>query len=513
MKDLSVLIPARNEMFLARTIEDLIQHCEADTEIIAVLDGAWADPPIPQHPMVNVVYLPESIGQRAATNLAARLAQGKYVAKVDAHCSFEQGFDRKMIEFFKEVGDDVVAVPIMRNLWAYDWKCYHCGWKKYQGPTPKECGQCGKSDKIRRKMMWVGKERPQSVSYCFDAEPHFQYGESYKHTQEYKMGVIVGYKLMIDFSPLSSDSLAQVMTNPLGGTKPSSITGIIELLTDLTRSHHFTVLPNSSRLWEDMTSNTMSFPSVDDGWGFGTQQINFIRDKAEMERIAALPILTDVVNYGYILASSTGNGTNQPSISETVCEGFLSELSTVTVTPLINSSLEDPTTRRTLHSDTLNKFNRVLGGEFIYSEIRKCFHNGSVALVPIYDKNYTETMSLQGSFFMASREKFWQWELSDEKLGNWGNQGIEVACAAWLSGGRVLVNHKTWYAHMFRTQGGDFGFPWENKGRETDKTKKNVKNKFWDFKHPTQIHPVSWLVEKFWPIPGWTENDLKSIMK
>src|SRR3989344_5342005 len=247
MKDLSILIPARSEMFLARTIQDIIENSEETTEIIAVLDGAWADPPISQHPRVNVIYLPESVGQRKATNLACKLAQGKYVAKVDAHCSFDQGFDRKMVEFFKEVGDDVTAVPVMRNLWAFDWKCYHCGWKKYQGPTPEKCGQCGKSDKIKRKMIWIGKGRPQSTSYAFDSEPHFQYFEDWKHRSQY------------------------------------------------------------------------------------------IKDKAE--------------------------------------------------------------------------------------------------------KGYTETMSLQGSFFMAAREKYWEWELCDDKLGNWGNQGLEVACATWLSGGRVYVNH------------------------------------------------------------------------
>lgn len=25
------------------------------------------------------------------------------------------------------------------------------------------------------------------------------------------------------------------------------------------------------------------------------------------------------------------------------------------------------------------------------------------------------------------------------------------------------------------------------------------------------IHPIHWLVEKFWPVPGWTEEDLQRI--
>ena len=304
-------------MFLAKTIENILENIESDTEIIAVLDGSWSDPPVPQHERVNVIYVPEAIGQRAATNLGVKLSKAKYVMKIDAHCAFDKGFDRKMLELFKEVGDKVTMVPIMRNLHAFDWKCYHCGWKKYQGPTPEKCEACGRTDKIKRKMMWVGKHNPQSTSYCFDSEPHFQYFEDWKHREPY------------------------------------------------------------------------------------------ISDKT--------------------------------------------------------------------------------------------------------DKGYTETMSLQGSCFMATRKLYWKLGLSDEALGSWGNQGIEVACKTWLSGGRVLVNHKTWYAHMFRTQGGDFGFPYPQGGKHVSRTKVRVKNLFWEKKFKYQILPVSWLVEKFMPVPGWTEEDLKKL--
>lgn len=309
MKDLSILIPARNEMFLARTIQDALEHIEADTEIIAVLDGKWADPPVAQNERVNIIYVPSPIGQRAATNLAARNAKGKYLMKVDAHCSFDQGFDRKMIE---DMQPDWTCVPTMRNLWAFDWKCYHCGWKKYQGPTPTECPDCKKTDKIRRKMIWQGKIRPQSNSYCFDSEPHFQY------------------------------------------------------------FNEFTKRP----------------------------------------------------------------------------EG---------------------------------------GG------------------------NLTETMSLQGSCFMCTAEKYWELGLCDEGFGSWGSQGIEVACKTWLSGGRVMVNHKTWYAHMFRTQGGDFGFPYENRGSAVEAAKEYARKMFFRGEWTGAKYPLSWLVKKFWPVKGWTAEQLKAL--
>lgn len=237
--------------------------------------------------------------------------------KIDAHCSFDKGFDRKMIEAFKETGDNVTMVPIMRNLWAFDWKCYHCGWKKYQSPTPQKCEQCGKSDRVKRKMVWIGKHNPQSTSYCFDSTPHFQYFEDWKHRPKYEA------------------------------------------------------------------------------------------DKKE--------------------------------------------------------------------------------------------------------KGITETMSLQGSCWMLTREKYWELEICDENFGSWGSQGIEVATKTWLSGGSVLVNHKTWYAHMFRTQGGDFGFPYPISTTDQKKAQAFARDLFFNNNWPKQVRPLSWLVEKFWPVKGWTDEDLERL--
>lgn len=320
--DLSILIPARNEMFLSRTIDSIMENIEADTEVIAVLDGAWADPPIPQRERVNIIHVPKSIGQRASTNLAARLSKAKYVMKLDAHCSVDKGFDRKMLEALNVTGDNVTMVPVMRNLWAFDWKCLMCGKKWYQGPTPKKCqetnfkgtGKPCESKKFTRKMRWIGKENPQSTSFCFDSTPHFQYFEDWKHREPYE------------------------------------------------------------------------------------------KDKKE--------------------------------------------------------------------------------------------------------KKITETMSLQGSCWMLTRDKYWELNICDENFGSWGSQGIEVAAKTWLSGGRVLVNHNTWYAHMFRTQGGDFSFPYPISGRDQEKARSYARTLFFNNNWDKQVRPLSWLLEKFWPVRGWTEEEL-----
>ena len=112
---------------------------------------------------------------------------------------------------------------------------------------------------------------------------------------------------------------------------------------------------------------------------------------------------------------------------------------------------------------------------------------------------------------MTKRENYFELNLCDENFGSWGSQGIEVACKTWLSGGRVMVDHRTWYSHMFRTQGGDFGFPYPQSGRQVQNAKHYARDLFFNNKQPKQKYPLSWLVEKFWPVTGWTEDDLRSL--
>ena len=293
-------------MFLAKTVEDILAHIEGNTEILVGLDGKWADSAVSDNKRITIVYYPEAIGQRAMSNRLTEISTAKYIMKVDAHCSFDQGFDVKMMRAFEELGDNVTMVPIMRNLHAFNWVCPD-GHIRYQGPSG-PCKECGKE--TTRDVVWIPKKSPQSTSYSFDPEPHFQYFGEYKAKQT-------------------------------------------------------------------------------------------------------------------------------------------AELS--------------------------------------------------------------ETMSLQGSCFMLTRERYWTLGISDEAFGSWGSQGIEVACKTWLSGGRVIVNKRTWYAHMFRTQGGDFSFPYHNPQSKVNAAKKMAKDLFFENKWDKAILPIHWLVEKFWPVNHWTEEDLAKL--
>lgn len=296
--DLSILIPSRNEMFLAQTVENILANIRGNTEVIVILDGAWADPGVPDAPNLTVVYHHESIGQRAAINEAARLSNAKYVMKIDAHCLIDEGMDVKMMA---EMKDNWTMVPTMYNLHAFDWVCDD-NHRIYQGPTPKGCLQCGKP--VHREIIFKPRWGRKSNFYCFDKTLHFQYFGEY-------------------------------------GNRPEGM------------------------------------PQV------------------------------------------------------------------------------------------------------------------------------APTMSLQGSCFMLTRERYWALEVCDERHGSWGQQGVEVACKTWLSGGQVMVNKKTWFSHVFRTQGGDFGFPYPLSGSDIERARRYSRELFLNGKWDKSIHKLDWLIDKFKPVKDW----------
>jgi glycosyltransferase involved in cell wall biosynthesis len=173
LPEISVCIPARNEEWLGRTVADVLARSTADTEVIVVLDGAWPMEPLPQHERLQVIYVPESIGQRAATNLAARVSTAPWLVKLDAHCSVSQGWDATLLESAMELGPDVVQIPAQKNLHVYDWVCDACGRREHQcGLT--ECRSCN-SPKIHREVIWKPRSGVHTKRWRFDSELHFQY--------------------------------------------------------------------------------------------------------------------------------------------------------------------------------------------------------------------------------------------------------------------------------------------------------------------------------------------------
>lgn len=182
MRDLDVIIPARNEIFAQRTIEDVLANSVEDTGVCLVLDGYWPAPPILDHPKVTVVHVTEPIGQRAAVNLGARISQAKYIMKLDAHCALSPGFDRILME---DCQPDWTMVPSMYNLHAFDWECQSCKQREYQGTKPEMCVLCGSSD-FRMAVVWKPRGNKITYSWRFDSDLNFQYWRNHHRLPQWR---------------------------------------------------------------------------------------------------------------------------------------------------------------------------------------------------------------------------------------------------------------------------------------------------------------------------------------
>lgn len=317
--ELSVLIPARDEHYhevdlLHHTVTNVLANTSERTELVIVLDGyssQWPNTPLPVDPRITVIHHHTAIGQRAATNEAARAARGEYLMKLDAHCAIDKDFDTKLLAEFDPVW---TVVPRQFNLHVFDWKCKQCSHRIYQSPKPARCPEC-KSRYFKQVVVWhptdgTGKERGVSREgwknvrtdlWRFDSNLEFQYG-----------GV-----------------------------------------------------------WQDRKAPT-----------------------------------DDII----------------------------------------------------------------------------------------------ETMSLLGACWAMRKDRYWELGGLDEQMGNWGQMGTEISLKSWLSGGKVVTNRRTWFAHFFRT--GGIGFPWPGGGHK-GQAMARCREIWLENKWPKQKYPLSWLVDRFKPVRDW----------
>lgn len=123
MAKVSVLIPARNELFLPQTVADILAKATGEIEVIAILDGYWpvndaGQMLIPDDPRVKLLHRGRAWGMRAALNAAAAMATGEWLMKLDAHCLLADGFD----EVLKADCDrHWIVIPRRKRLDAENW--------------------------------------------------------------------------------------------------------------------------------------------------------------------------------------------------------------------------------------------------------------------------------------------------------------------------------------------------------------------------------------------------------
>jgi len=121
-------------------------------------------------------------------------------------------------------------------------------------------------------------------------------------------------------------------------------------------------------------------------------------------------------------------------------------------------------------------------------------------------------MSFIGACFFMHRERFFDIGGLDEAVGSWGQYGQEIACKSWLSGGKLMTTRKTWAAHFFRTGNmkkhrGGSTWPYPMSSRAQERARQYSRDYWFNNKWPKQKHNLAWLVDRFWPVKGWTEED------
>jgi glycosyltransferase involved in cell wall biosynthesis len=121
----SVMIPARNEIYLQRTVDNLLATTAGKVEILVFLDGWDFEPKIRQDDHVRVLESKNKVGYRAALNRMADAAAGKFIMKTDAHTKWTYGWDIRLKSYCQ---DRMMVVPmdwgIQEDVWEFDNPCY-----------------------------------------------------------------------------------------------------------------------------------------------------------------------------------------------------------------------------------------------------------------------------------------------------------------------------------------------------------------------------------------------------
>jgi len=116
-----------------------------------------------------------------------------------------------------------------------------------------------------------------------------------------------------------------------------------------------------------------------------------------------------------------------------------------------------------------------------------------------------ETPQIHGSGWMMTRDYFFN------KLGGFPNvdphghaqEPIWLALKTWLGGGKVMVNKKTWYAHLHQ-QGNKRGYHMD---KAQEKISYDIAANYWMRNSwAERKHNIEDFIEKFMPMPTWPEN-------
>jgi len=125
------------------------------------------------------------------------------------------------------------------------------------------------------------------------------------------------------------------------------------------------------------------------------------------------------------------------------------------------------------------------------------------------DKEIEDLMTFQGSCWFMHRDLYFKIDCMDEKVGGKvtavqvGKEAQELGNKVWLSGGRVIRNKKTWYAHLHK--GKQYGRGYYLSRKEVQRRNEATIDLWMNNKWPKQTRNFKWLVDHFAPVPGWED--------
>lgn len=140
------------------------------------------------------------------------------------------------------------------------------------------------------------------------------------------------------------------------------------------------------------------------------------------------------------------------------------------------------------------------------------------------DKLIDDVMTMQGSAYFMKRDYWFKLlpnGMDTSKYGPFTHESQEISNMAWLTGGRVVVNKKTWYAHLHKGKKYGTGYQFNNKQWERW-AELHEKGRVYciDYWMTTQDyeHDFEWLLGKFQNftsegrIPTWPDNWKEQIL-
>lgn len=123
--------------------------------------------------------------------------------------------------------------------------------------------------------------------------------------------------------------------------------------------------------------------------------------------------------------------------------------------------------------------------------------------IRLKDKKIDEIITFQGSCWFMKTQHFFDIDMLDCKHSyNMYQEAQELGFKTWLTGGRILVNKNTWYAHWHKDSPQGYGL-----SNQAKRDSERFHTWYWmNDKYPKAVIPIKQIIDKFMPLPGWPEN-------